>query len=104
MEVKFGHALENAFRAFFMEGSVGGIDEEVIHVDNEPSFGDHIAEGVIHESLEGCGGIGESEEHHRGFEKSFVSDEGRLPLVAILDSHVVVPPVDVEFSENLSIP
>ena len=87
-----------------MEGGVRGIDEKIIHVDNEPSLGNHIAEGVVHEMLEGGRGVGESEEHHRGFEESFVGDKGRLPLVTILDSHVVVPPADVELSEDLSIP
>ena len=104
MKVEFGHVLEDAFRAFFMEGGVGGVDKKIIHIDDEPSFGNHIAEGVVHEALEGGGGVGESEEHHRGFEKSFVSDEGRLPLVAILDSYVVIPPADVELSENFGIP
>ena len=87
-----------------MEGGVGGIDEKIIHVNNEPSFGNHVAEGVVHETLEGSGGVGESEEHHRGFEESFVGDEGRLPLVTIFDSYVVVPPADVELSEDLGIP
>ena len=103
MKVKFRHALENAFRTFLMEGGVGGVNKKIVHIDDEPSFGNHVAEGVVHEALEGGGRIGESEEHHRGFEESFVSDEGRLPLVAIFDSYVVVPPADVELSENFSI-
>ena len=103
MKVKFGHALENAFRAFFMEGGVGGVDKKIVHVDDEPSFGNHMAEGVVHEALEGGGGVGESEEHHRGFEKSFVGNEGCLPLVTVLDSYVVVSPPDVELGEDLSI-
>ena len=36
---------------------VRGGDEEIIHVDNEPSFGDHVFEQIIHESLEGGGGV-----------------------------------------------
>ena len=32
-----------------------------------------------------------------------MSDEGRFPLVAILDSYIVVPPVDVELGENLGV-
>ena len=87
-----------------MEGGVRGVDEKIIHVDNEPSFGNHIVEGVVHETLEGGGGVGESKEHHRGFEKSFVGNEGCLPLVTVFDSYVVVPPADVEFSEDFSIP
>ena len=87
-----------------MEGRIGGVDEEIIHVDNEPSFSDHVAEGVVHEALEGGRGIGEPKEHHGWFEKAFVSDEGRFPLVTIFDSYVVVSPPDVELSEDLGIP
>ena len=86
-----------------VEGSVRGVDEEIIHVNDKPSFGDHVAEGVIHETLKGGGGIGESKEHHRGFEKSLVGNEGRLPLVTILYSYVIVSPADIEFSEDLGV-
>ena len=92
------------FRAFLVEGGVGGIDEEIIHVDNEPSFGNHIAKGVIHETLEGGGGVGKSEEHHCAFEKSFMGNEGCFPFVTVLDSYIVVPPPDVELSEDFSVP
>ena len=51
-----------------MEGSVGGVDEEIVHIDDEPSFSDHIVEGVIHEPLKGGRGVGEPEEHDSGFE------------------------------------
>ena len=89
---------------FLVEGGVGGVDEEIIHVDNEPSFGNHVTEGVVHEALESGGGVGKSEEHHGRFEKSFVGNEGCFPLVTVLDSYVVVSPPDVELSEDLSIP
>ena len=86
-----------------MEGGVGGEDEEVIHVDDEPSFSNHIAEGVIHETLEGGGQIGKSKEHDGGFKESLVGDEGRLPLVAILDPYIVVSPTDAELGEYFGI-
>ena len=50
-----------------MESKVGGIDEEVIHIDDKPSFSDYIVEGVIHELLEGGGGVSETKEHNCGF-------------------------------------
>ena len=103
MKVKFGHALENAFCAFLVEGSVGGVDEKIIHVDNEPSFSNHIAEGVVHEPLEGCGGVGESEEHHGRFEESLMGDEGGFPLVSVFDSYIVISPPNIEFGEDLSV-
>ena len=83
-----------------MEGGVGGVDEEIIHIDNEPSFGDHITEGIVHEALEGSGGVGEAEEHDGGLEESLVSDEGRLPLMAVFNLYVVIPPPYVELGEN----
>ena len=45
-----------------MSGHVGGVDEEVIHVDDKPSFCNHIAKRVVHKTLEGGGGIGKAED------------------------------------------
>ena len=67
MEVKFSHALQDTFGAFFVESGVGGVDEEVIHVDYKPSFGNHVVEGIVHELLKSGGGIGKSKEHDGGF-------------------------------------
>ena len=86
-----------------MEGGVGGVDEEVIHIDDKPSFGNHVAEGVVHEPLESGGGVGKSEEHDGGFEEPSVGDEGRLPLVTVLDPYVVVSPADIKLGEHFSV-
>ena len=86
-----------------MESGVGGVDKEIIHIDDKPSFGNHVAEGVVHESLKGGGGVGESKEHHGRFEKSFVGDKGGFPLVTIFDSYVVVPPPNIEFGEDFGV-
>ena len=91
MEVKFGHSLQDMFGAFLMEGGVGGVDEEVVHIDDEPSFGDHVAEGVVHESLKGGRGIGKPKEHDGGFEESFMGDEGRFPLVTVFVRTLLYP-------------
>ena len=104
VKVELSHVLQNAFSAFLMEGGVGRIDEEIVHVDDEPSFGNHITEGVVHETLEGGGGVGEPEEHHGRFEQSLVSNKGCFPLVTVFDSYIVVSPPDVKLSEDLSIP
>ena len=46
---------------------IRGENKGVVHVNNEPSFGDHVLEGVIHKSLE-CGwGVSRPEEHDNGF-------------------------------------
>ena len=103
MKVKFSHALQDTLCTFLMEGSVGGVDEKIVHIDNEPSFGNHVAEGVIHESLKGSGGVGEAEEHYSGFEEPFVGDESCFPLVAIFDSYIVVSPSNVKLGEDLGV-
>jgi len=58
VQIEFSHALEDTFGAFLMSSRVGGEDKEVVHVDDEPSFCDHVSEGVVHEPLEGGGGVG----------------------------------------------
>ena len=68
MKVQLSHALQDVFGLFLMKGGVRGIDKEVVHVDDEPSFGDHVLEGVVHELLESSGRVGESKEHDCGFE------------------------------------
>ena len=55
--------MENPFGVFGVKVVFGGGDEEVIHVDDEPSFSDHVPERVIHEPLEGGGGELQAEEY-----------------------------------------
>ena len=103
MEVQFRHALEDAFGAFAVGFFVGGENKEVVHINDKPSLGDHVAERVVHEPLERGGGVGKPEEHHCWFEEAFMCDEGGLPLVAILDADVVVPPADVKLSKQFGV-
>ena len=49
--------MEDSFGAFSVKVMVGGGDEEVIHVNNKPSFSDHVSVQVVHESLKGSGGV-----------------------------------------------
>ena len=80
-----------------------GVDEEVVHIDNEPSFSNHIPEGVGHESLESGGGIGHAKEHNHGFIESPVGNEGGFPLVSILDLDIVISLLHVKLGEDLGI-
>jgi len=91
------------FSAFLVGGSVRGEDEEIIHIDDEPSFGDHIPEGVVHESLKSGGRVGEAEEHDSRFEEAFMGNEGSFPLVSVFDADVVVAPSNIEFSEYFGV-
>ena len=84
-----------------MSGGIGGVDKEVIHVNNEPSFCNHITKGVIHELLEGGRGVGETEEHYSRFEESLMSDKSGFPLVSVFDLDIVISPPNVKFGEYL---
>ena len=84
-----------------MSGGVRRVDKEVIQVDYKPFFCDHIAKGVIHESLEGGRGIGETEEYYSWFKESLMSDKSGFPLMSVLDSDIVISPTDIKFGEDL---
>ena len=77
---KFGQNSMDAFPV--VDWVVIHGDQHVIHVDDEPSFMHFFLEDGVHHHLEGGWQIGQSEEHHSGFEQPFVSDEGRLPFVS----------------------
>ena len=95
--------LKDSFSSFFMVFVIVGVDEEVIHVDDEPSFSNHIPERVGHESLESGGGVGHAEEHNCGFIESPVGNESSLPLVSVLDSDIVISPLHVKLGEDLGV-
>ena len=88
---------------FFMIFVIVRVDEEVVHVDDEPSFCNHIPERVGHELLESGGGVGHAEEHNHGFVESPVGNESGFPLVSILDLDVVISPLYVKLGEDLGI-
>ena len=66
--------LKDSFSSFLVVFVVVRIDKEVVHVNDEPSFCDHIPEGIRHKSLKGGGRIGHAEEHDGGFIESSVGD------------------------------
>src|SRR6266436_3165512 len=57
---------------------------------------------VIHHCLEHCRGVAQSKEHDSWFKQALVSPECGLPLITLLDPHVVEPPAEVEYGEELS--
>ena len=83
-----------------MGGGVGRVDEEIIHVNDKPSFCNHVMKGIIHEVLEGGRGISETKEHYGWFEESLMGDKGSFPLMFILDSDIIISPLDIKFGED----
>ena len=73
---------------------------QVVHVDLEPSLGDHVGEDVVHERLKGRRGIAEAKEHYGRFIESERSDECCFPLVFLPDTNVVIAPSDVKLGEQ----
>ena len=95
--------LKDLLSSFFVIFVVVGVDKEVIHVNDEPSLCDHISEGIGHESLKSGGRVGHAEEHYSGFIEASVGDEGGFPLVAFLDSDIVISPLYIKLGEDLGI-
>ena len=80
---------------------VGG-NSDVINVDTDSHpqgfvFQYDVAKDVVHHGLEGGRRVCQTKEHHCQFEKSITCLEGALFLVAILNTYVVIPTVDVHF-------
>ena len=103
VKVESCHALEDMMGPFLVDFWVGGGNEEVVHIDDEPSFSDHVSKQVVHEPLECGGGVAKTKEHDGGFKESLVGDEGHLPLMTIFDVDVVVPPTNIKLSEVVSV-
>ena len=49
------------------------------------------------------GGVSHAKEHDSGFIESLVGNEGGLPLVAVLDSDIVIPPLYVKLGKDLGV-
>ena len=73
---------------------------QVVHIDLEPSLGDHVGKNVIHECLKSRRGIAESKKHYGGFEEAERSDERCFPLVFLPDANVVITPSNIKLSEQ----
>ena len=74
-------------------------NKEIVHVNDEPSFDNHVSEGIIHEPLECSWGVGKPEEYDCWFEEPFMGDEGSLSLVAVFDVDIVIAPPNIKLGE-----
>src|ERR1700722_18175685 len=81
---------------------IGG-DQEVVHIDMEPSFVEFLSEDLVHHRLE-CGRrVTKAKEHDKGFETTAICDEGRFPLIALFDPNIVISPANIELGEDLRV-
>ena len=87
------------FCAFTVGLFVRGKDEKIVHVNDKPSFCDHVLEGIVHELLECRRGVGKPKKHYCWLKKAFMHNEGSFPLVTIFDANIVITPMDVKLGE-----
>ena len=63
VEVFFLHPFEYSLSPFLAFLKSLGKYEDIVHVNDEPSFHNHVSEGGVHEGLEGWQGVALSKEH-----------------------------------------
>ena len=73
---------------------------QVVHIDLEPSLGNHVSKDVIHECLKSWRSITEAKEHYGGFKEAERSDECRFPLVFLPNANVVIAPLNIKLGEQ----
>ena len=79
----------------------------IIHVNANGSTKEFVlsydrAKDVVHHCLEGGWGVSEAKEHDSWFIEAVACFEGGFVFVALLDVDIVIPPMDVQFSINVS--
>ncbi|KAG5349840.1 hypothetical protein C0989_001641 [Termitomyces sp. Mn162] len=72
-----------------------GIDEDIIKIYTHYALCYEVPEDVVHHGLKSGRAVGESKEYNEWLKQSLVGPEGGLPLVSLLDVHIVVTPPDV---------
>ena len=103
VKAMFPELVEDFFDVLFVLGHVVRVDEDVIEVDNDTDI-EKVAEDVVHETLEGCGGIGKSEGHHQPFKQAIANVEGSLPFFTFCDANKVVSVMKVDFGVGAGFP
>ena len=71
VEIKLLHALKGSLGAFGVFDVIVGVDKEVVHVDDKPTFCNHVMERVGHALLARGGGVCHAKEHDRRCYNSF---------------------------------
>ena len=77
--------------------------QDVVQVDYDMAFINQLTQDMIHEGLKRGRGVGQPKEHHVWLEEPSVRDERSFPLISCLNPDVVVPPTNVQLSEDLGL-
>ncbi len=76
-------------------------DKYIVQVDYNMSVVNQLFQDVIHEQLECCRRVCESEDHYQWFKQPPVCSKHRFPLITIFDPNVIVTPLDVHLRKPL---
>ena len=79
---------------------VFSMNPQVVHIDFEPFFCDHVSKDEVHECLECRWGITETKEHDSGFKEAKGGYECSSPLILFSDTNVVIAPLDIELGKE----
>ena len=99
VEVLFLHPFKYSLSPFLALLQYLSKYEDIVHVNDEPSFCNHVPEGGFHEGLEGGWGIALPEEHDQRFIEAIGGSECGLPFISFLDADVVISPSNVHLGE-----
>ena len=92
---------QDSLGTFVMKGKVSlGMDAQVVHIDLQPTFSNHIGKDVIHKQLKSGWPIAEPKEHNSGFKEPERGDERSFPLVFLANVDVVESPLDIELGKD----
>src|SRR5882762_10289872 len=109
MEIAFGWlqtelVTVKAHQNLFHERNVGfhsqSKDKDVVNIDDDTSCPEDGVEQVVHDSLEGCGGVAEAKIHDLRYETAKGSEECGTEPVLWRNTNVVESPTNIKFSEN----
>ena len=77
-----------------------GMYPQVVHIDLEPSLGNHVSKDMIHKHLKSWRSVTEAKEHYGGFKEAKRSDECHFPLVFLPNANVVITPLNIKLCEQ----
>jgi hypothetical protein len=101
VEVMFFKFLQNlVYAAHMLFLVVFGHDDNVVHVDFNPTLGNLFLEDVIHHCLERGRWVHQSKEYHGWFEEAFTGLEGGFLFISWFDGNIVIFPSNIEFCEQ----
>jgi hypothetical protein len=89
-----------AMLLFSLSWSSLSVNCDVVHVYGEPPLGHLFLKYCVYHHLEGGRRVSKAKEHYSGFKEAFQGEEGGFPFIPWFDPDIVVPPVDIELSEE----